>query len=40
MRQATLGLYYFVKYTELVFLFVWTALIFSSSIWFLDSISN
>ena len=38
MREATLGLFYFVKYLELTFLFVWTGLTFSSAMWFLDTI--
>jgi len=40
MRQATLGLYYVVKYAELTFLIIWTSLIFSSSFWFADVITG
>ena len=40
MRQATLGLFYFVKFTELLFLFTWTVLMISSGAWFIDKISE
>jgi len=36
MRAATLGLFYIVKYMELAFLFVWSGLLLSSSLWFID----
>ena len=38
MRQATLALFYLVKYGELIFLAVWTALLWSSAIWFMGQI--
>lgn len=38
MRQATFCLYYIVKYTELTFIFLWTGLIFSSALWFIDTV--
>lgn len=40
MRQATLGLFYVVKYLELTFLFVWTGLLFSSAFYFIDLITE
>ena len=40
MRQATLGLFYFVKYTELLFLFTWTVLLISSGAWFIEKITE
>ena len=40
MRQATLGLFYIIKYMELLFLFVWAGLILSSAIWFIDQIQD
>ena len=39
MRQATLGLFYFVKFTELLFIFTWTVLMISAGAWFIDKIS-
>ena len=40
MRQATLGLFYFVKFTELAFIFTWTVLMISAGAWFIDKISE
>ena len=40
MRQATLGLFYVVKYTELTFLIAWTGLLFSSAFYFIDLITE
>ena len=40
MRQATLGLFYVVKYLELCFLCVWTGLLFSSAFYFIDLITE
>ena len=40
MRQATLGLFYVVKYLELIFLIAWTGLIFRSAFYFIDLISE
>ena len=40
MRQATFCLYYIVKYAELTFLFLWTSLIISSALWFIDTITE
>jgi len=36
----TLGLFYFVKWLELAFLFVWTGLLFSSAFYFIDLITE
>ena len=38
MKQATLGLFYLVQYTEMIFLFVWTGLLISSGFWFIQRI--
>ena len=40
MRQATLGLFYVVKYLELTFLITWTGLLFSSAFYFIDVITE
>lgn len=40
MKQATLGLFYIVKYMELCFLIVWTALICASGAWFIERIRD
>ena len=40
MRQATLGLFYFVKFTELAFIFTWTVLMISAGVWFIDKIAE
>ena len=40
MKQATLGLYYFCKYVELIFLLMWTALTCSSGSWFIQRIRD
>ena len=40
MRQATLGLFYFVKFLELAFIFTWTVLMISAGAWFIDKIAE
>ena len=40
MRESTLGLVYFNKYTELIALAVWSALTFSSGIYFVNKVSE
>ena len=40
MRQATLGLFYIVKYLELIFLFFWTGWLISSGVYFIDLITE
>ena len=40
MRQATLGLFYLIKYAELIFLLVWSGLVLSSTLWFIDQIQE
>ena len=40
MRQATLGLFYIVKYMELTFLLTWSGLLFSEAFFFIDQISE
>jgi len=40
MKQATLGLFYYVKYAELCFLIIWTGLIFTSSVYLLDTLTD
>lgn len=39
MKQATLTLFYLVKYLEMIFLWVWTGLLISSAIWLLNTIT-
>ena len=40
MREATLGLYYFVKYLELIFLCVWSVMLFVSGISLVNKVSE
>ena len=40
MREATLGLFYFVKYLELIFLVIWSSLLISSGVYFVDKVSE
>ena len=40
LRPGTLGLYYFCKFAELIFLTIWTVLMFGSGITLLQNIAN
>ena len=40
MKECTLGLFYLVKYAELIFLIVWTGITVSSATWFIDRITS